>query len=187
MTLDQATDRADELLSAAVKRQLESEVPLGALLSGGIDSSLVSVAAQEALHGDLRTFNVRFSERKYDESWAAEAVARHIGSRHESLEMTSGQGTWEEITTLLKHAGQPFADTSLFAVNAICRLMRKHVTVALSGDGGDEGFGGYDIYWRLERNARLQRLPGYILNSDIPGGIIASRIISASTEFGMCR
>ena len=56
-------------------------------------------------------------------------------------------------------AGQPFADTSLFAVNAVCRLMRRHVTVALSGDGGDEGFGGYDVYWRIARIAALQRLP----------------------------
>src|SRR5262249_54813484 len=66
---------------------------------------------------------------------------------------------WEYVTRLLLHTGQPFADTSLFAVNAICRLMRRHVTVALSGDGGDEGFGGYNIYWRTGRIARWQRLP----------------------------
>ena len=69
------------------------------------------------------------------------------------------RGTWDHVTGLLLHAGQPFADTSLFAVNAICRLMRQHVTVALSGDGGDEGFGGYNFYWRLARIARWQRLP----------------------------
>ena len=56
------------------------------------------------------------------------------------------RGTWDQIVDLLLHAGQPFADTSLFAVNAVCRLMRQHVTVAHSGDGGDEGFGGYDLY-----------------------------------------
>lgn len=159
MTLGRATDAADRLVVAAVRRQLESDVPLGALLSGGIDSSLVSAAAQEATSGRLRTFNVRFSEKEYDETWAAKAVATHIGSHHKTLVMDDVRGTWEHVTGHLLHAGQPFADTSLFAVNAVCRLMRQHVTVALSGDGGDEGFGGYSLYWRIARIARWQRLP----------------------------
>jgi asparagine synthase (glutamine-hydrolysing) len=160
LTLDQATDRADELLTTAVSRQMESDVPLGTLLSGGIDSSLVSAAAQNALkNGGLQTFNVRFSENGYDETWAAIEAATHIGSRHETLEVEDNQGTWEHVTALLLHCGQPFADTSLFAVNAVCRLMRQHVTVALSGDGGDEGFGGYDLYWQIARIARWQVLP----------------------------
>src|SRR5919202_837371 len=159
MTLAQAADRAAGLLLAAVRPQMESDVPLGALLSGGIDSSLVSVAAQAALNDQLRTFNVRFAEQEYDETWAAVAVAQHIGSRHETLDMDDIPGTWDYITGLLLHAGQPFADTSLFAVNAVCRLMRRHVTVALSGDGGDEGFGGYDFYWQIGTIDHLQILP----------------------------
>lgn len=160
MTLAEATDRADELVEVAVQRQLESDVPLAALLSGGIDSSLVSAAAQSAVNGGIRTFNVRFSDKDYDETWAAVAVANHIGSRHEILDMDDAQGTWEHVTDLLSHAGQPFADTSLFAVNAVSRLMRKHVTVALSGDGGDEAFGGYKFYTRLALMSQLQKLPG---------------------------
>jgi asparagine synthase (glutamine-hydrolysing) len=159
ITLAQAADRADALIMAATQRQMESDVPLAALLSGGIDSSLVSIAAQTALKGGLRTFNVRFSEREYDETWAAVAVAKHIGSDHDVLDMDAIPGTWDYVTGILLHAGQPFADTSLFAVNAICRLMRQHVTVALSGDGGDEGFGGYKMYWRLATIARWQKLP----------------------------
>jgi asparagine synthase (glutamine-hydrolysing) len=159
MTLAQAVDRADGLVAAAVQRQLESDVPLGTLLSGGIDSSLISSAAQEALEGELHTFNVRFSEPQYDETWAAVAVANHIGSRHQTLDMNDIRGTWEDVTGLLLHAGQPFADTSLFAVNAVCRAMRRGVTVALSGDGGDEGFGGYHSYWQIARIARWQTLP----------------------------
>jgi asparagine synthase (glutamine-hydrolysing) len=159
LTLDQAMDRADTLLKAAVRRQMESDVAIGSLLSGGIDSSLVSAAAQEELRGGLRTFNVRFPTKEYDETWAAVAVAQHIGSRHEILDMEGIPGTWDHLTDLLRHVGQPFADTSFFAVNAISRLMRQHVTVALSGDGGDEGFGGYDVYWRLARIARWQTLP----------------------------
>jgi len=159
MTLAQAEDRTAELLMAAVRPQMESDVPLGALLSGGIDSSLVSVVAQAALSDQLRTFNVRFAEQEYDETWAATAVAQHIGSRHETLDMDDIPGSWDYITGLLLHAGQPFADTSLFAVNAVCRLMRQHVTVVLSGDGGDEGFGGYDLYWRMARIIRYQIFP----------------------------
>jgi asparagine synthase (glutamine-hydrolysing) len=159
LTLSEAADRAEALLTVAVSRQLESDVPLGAFLSGGIDSSLVSVAAQATLSGGLRTFNVRFSEKEYDETRAAVAVAKHIGSLHETLDMDGVQGTWDYITGLLMHAGQPFADTSLFAANAVCRLMRQHLTVALSGDGGDEGFGGYNFYWQIARIARWQTLP----------------------------
>src|SRR5207253_2216438 len=131
--------RAERLIEQAVVRQLESDVPLGSLLSGGIDSSLVSMFAQRNAPGDLLTFNVRPPDPTYDETWAAEAVAAAIASRHRTLEMEGRGGSWDEITALLRHAGQPFADTSVFAVDAISRAMRKHVTVALSGDGGDEG------------------------------------------------
>ena len=120
---------------------------------------MVSAAAQAVKSGGLPTFNVRFSEKEYDETWAAVAVAKHIGSCHHTLDIEDIRGTWDHVTGLLLHAGQPFADTSLFAVNAVCRLMRRHVTVALSGDGGDEGFGGYDSYWQLARIAAGKRLP----------------------------
>jgi asparagine synthase (glutamine-hydrolysing) len=159
LALEKAANRTEDLVSSAVQRQLESDVPLGALLSGGIDSSLISATAQHALSESLRTFNVQFSDDDYDETWAAVAVANHIQSRHKTLEINGHGGTWEHVTELLIHAGQPFADTSLFAVNAVCHLMRQHVTVALSGDGGDEGFGGYDLYWQIARIAGLQKLP----------------------------
>jgi asparagine synthase (glutamine-hydrolysing) len=159
LSLEQAKTQADSLIGRAVRQQLESDVPLGSLLSGGIDSSLVSVAAQEALNGRLQTFNAQFSEEEYDETWAAVAVGKHIGSHHRTLKVGNSKGTWEHITDLLLHAGQPFADTSIFAANAVSRLMRQYVTVALSGDGGDEGFGGYDHYWRIGEIIRYQRFP----------------------------
>jgi asparagine synthase (glutamine-hydrolysing) len=159
MTLTEAADRAAGLVEKAVQRQMESDVPLGSLLSGGVDSSLVSALAQSTASQPLRTFNVRFPEEAYDETWAAVAVARHIGSRHETLDLGSRTGTWPHVTNLLAHAGQPFADTSLFAVHALCRRIRQFVTVALSGDGGDEAFGGYDWHWHMSRVAQLQRLP----------------------------
>ena|SRR5579862_2592865 len=159
LTLDQAADQAGALLETGVRSQIESDVPLGSLLSGGIDSSLVSAAAQKALQSPLHTYNVRFEENAYDETWAALAVSRHIHSQHETLDMNEVRGTWDHITDLLLHAGQPFADTSLFAVHGVCRLMRERLTVALSGDGGDEAFGGYSAYWRVARIARWQMLP----------------------------
>jgi asparagine synthase (glutamine-hydrolysing) len=176
ITLEQAIDKADALITKAVHRQMESDVPLGALLSGGIDSSLVSAVAQNAHDSGIRTFNVRFSEKEYDETWAAQAVAKHIGSRHTTLDMDGRQGTWDQIRDLLLHAGQPFADTSLFAVNAVCRLMRQHVKVALSGDGGDEAFGGYNFYWQLALIAWLQRLPSPLWQGASVGLIPLTRV-----------
>jgi asparagine synthase (glutamine-hydrolysing) len=158
LTFEQAVAEAEELVDRAVASQLESDVPLGSLLSGGIDSSLVSAAAQRHTPV-LQTFNVQFPEG-YDETWAATAVARHIGSDHRTLRMEEGEASWDRVTDLLAHTGQPFSDPSLFAVHAVSRLMRQHVTVALSGDGGDEGFGGYDVSWRIGRFVQLQRVPG---------------------------
>jgi asparagine synthase (glutamine-hydrolysing) len=159
LTADAAVNQAEDFLSSAVSGQLESDVPLGCLLSGGIDSSLVSAAAQMGTGSRLRTFNVKFGEPAFDETWAARRVAEHLGTAHETLMMDVGEGSWDDVTALLEHCGQPFADTSLFPVHAVCRAMRRHVTVALSGDGGDEGFGGYESFWEAERIAQLQRLP----------------------------
>jgi asparagine synthase (glutamine-hydrolysing) len=160
LTMGDAVDRVESLLETGVRTQLESDVPLGALLSGGIDSSLVCRAAQRGLPQGLRTFNVQFPDREFDETWAAVAVARSIGSVHQTLAMPAAGGSWESVTGLLTHCGQPFADTSIFAVHAICREMRSHVMVALSGDGGDEGFGGYYFHWMIERVASWLRIPG---------------------------
>lgn len=160
LTLEVAESEAARLIDTAVASQLESDVPLGALLSGGIDSSLVSAAAQTALQpAALRTFNVQFPDDGYDETWAAAAVAKHIRSDHRTLTLGAQSATFAEITEVLVHSGQPFADTSLFAVDALSRLMRRYVTVALSGDGGDEGFGGYDFFSQLGTFALLGTMP----------------------------
>jgi len=154
-----AIDRCGRLVDAAVARQLESDVPLGALLSGGIDSSLVVTSAAKTARG-LATFNVRFADPDFDETSAAVEVARHAGTAHHTLDFEEEDSGLEAVADLLRHAGQPFGDTSLFAAHAISRLMRRHVTVALSGDGGDEAFGGYDLFWQLPAMARFARLPG---------------------------
>ena len=168
LTLDQALDDVDALVEKAVVRQLESDVPLGALLSGGIDSSLVSFYSRRHVEDDLLTFNVRFPDDEYDETPAARTVAEAIGSRHQTLEMGGQGGTWEAITSLMRIVGQPFADTSLFAVDQIAAAMRRHVTVALSGDGGDEGFGGYDVYWQIAAVNGLRWAPAVVWRAGVP-------------------
>ncbi len=183
LTLEAATHQAEALLQRAVAQQLESDVPLGSLLSGGIDSSLVSAYAQAALPGKILTYNVRFAEHQYDETWAAVAVAEHIGSQHQTLDMDSTPGSWDYITELLCHAGQPFADSSLFAVNIVSRLMRQHVTVALSGDGGDEGFGGYDLYRRAPLLSLLDLIPTRLRSIGLrSGATIANAVLSGSRQ-----
>jgi asparagine synthase (glutamine-hydrolysing) len=180
LTLEHAVEQAEALIEKAVVQQLESDVPLGALLSGGIDSSLVSLYAQRHVPGELLTFNVRAPDPNYDETWAAEAVAASIRARHEVLEMNGDGGGWDEIVALLRHTGQPFADTSVFAVDAISRAMREHVTVALSGDGGDEGFGGYGAYWHLTTVDRLRHVPP-------PLWLAAARVVDPLARFGVIR
>lgn len=159
LSLETATQRAAQLLERAVGSQIESDVPLGALLSGGIDSSLVSAYAQKAVDGTLSTFSVQFPDVGFDETPAAKAVARHIHSNHTVLSMIDTDSSWDYVCELLRQPGQPFGDTSIFGVHAVSRLMRKHVTVALSGDGGDEGFGGYPTFSQIQSAVWFQRLP----------------------------
>ena len=180
LTLDQALDDVDTLVEKAVVRQLESDVPLGSLLSGGIDSSLVSLYSRRNVEGDLLTFNVRFPDAEYDETPAARTVAHAIGSRHQTLEMDGQGGTWEAVTSLMRSVGQPFADTSLFAVDRIAAAMRRHVTVALSGDGGDEGFGGYDVYWQIAAVNGLRRAPAFFWRAGAP-------LVAPLARFGVVR
>ena len=180
LTLDQALDDVDTLVEKAVVRQLESDVPLGSLLSGGIDSSLVSLYSRRNVEGDLLTFNVRFPDAEYDETPAAQTVAHAIGSRHQTLEMDGQGGTWEAVTSLMRSVGQPFADTSLFAIDRIAAAMRRHVTVALSGDGGDEGFGGYDVYWQIAAVNGLRRAPAFFWRAGAP-------FVAPLARFGVVR
>jgi asparagine synthase (glutamine-hydrolysing) len=180
LTFEQAVEQADVLLEKAVVSQLESDVPLGSLLSGGIDSSLVSLFAQRHVPGDLLTFNVRPPDPSYDETAAAQSVAAAIGSSHLTLDMDDRGGSWGSVTEILRQAGQPFADTSLFAVDAVSRAMRRHVTVALSGDGGDEGFGGYQAYWQIETINRLRHAPSL-------AWLLAARLVEPLGRVGMVR
>ena len=139
----EATTAVEAALATAIGRQRIADVPLGAFLSGGIDSSLVAALLQAQGNEPVRTFTIGFENPAFDESPHAEAVARHLGTRHTTLTVTEAE-TREIIPHLPELYDEPFADSSQIPTHLVCRAARRDVTVALSGDGGDELFGGYN-------------------------------------------
>jgi len=150
-----ALDVLESTLASSVELRLVSDVPVGAFLSGGIDSSLV-VALMRRAGGSVRTYTIGFDDPRYDESEHARAVARHLGVRnaHERIGPDDLLGMLDTLTT---HYDEPFADSSAIPTLLLARLARREVTVALSGDGGDELFGGYPYHRIVEQLAPWHR------------------------------
>ncbi len=158
-TAEEAVERLAQVLRDSVRAHLISDVPLGAFLSGGLDSSLVCALAQEALDQPLRTFTVTFPEWPvYDESRYARRVAQHLGTHHEEIPVTAREAQ-DALIDIVTHLDEPFADSSLVNVAIISKAARQHVKVVLSGDGGDEFFAGYNKYQGLRLAERLSRFP----------------------------
>ena len=150
-----AVERLDEMLTRAVGDQMISDAPLGAFLSGGIDSGLI-VARMAALgHGAVRTFSVGFEDAAWDESERAQYVAGRVLAKHTNLFITE-RDACESIPEILRVWDEPLADNSQIPTLMVSRLAREHVKVALTGDGGDELFGGYTRYRSF---AGLERAP----------------------------
>lgn len=149
-------------LEAAVKRQMISDVPIGAFLSGGIDSSTIVALLQQQSDRQIQTFNVRFEDEAYDESPIAREVAAFCQTDHH--EITIPNYTFEEdiFWTIIDHVGLPFRDSSAIPTYSITKEIRKHVKVALSGDGGDELFGGYSLFQWYLKILRLQSIPSAV-------------------------
>jgi asparagine synthase (glutamine-hydrolysing) len=145
-----AKERLGALISSAVELQMAADVPLGAFLSGGIDSALVTALMQRHASQKLHTFSIGFEDPSLDESGYARAVARHLGTQHEDWIMT-GKDLLQFVSQAVDVWDEPFSDSSQMATLALSQLARRSVTVALSGDGGDELFAGYNHYARAAR------------------------------------
>ena len=145
VSLREAADSIDETLKAVVREHLVADVPVGAFLSGGVDSSLVVAAMQAQSAQPVRTFTIAFPGTVFDESSHAEAVAKHLGTRHETFAVEA-RDLVEVAPALGAIYDEPFADSSQIPNVLVSRLARQHVTVCLSGDGGDELVSGYSRY-----------------------------------------
>ncbi len=168
----EACERLRELLTDSVRLRMQSDVPLGSFLSGGIDSSLITAIAQSQSDRPIRTFSIGFPVSDFDETVHAAAVAKHLATEHRRFEvMPSGV---DVIDKLVWHFDEPFGDSSAVPTWYLSELTRKEVTVALSGDGGDELFAGYDRYRALWLSSRLLKMmpihkfPGVSLVQRLP-------------------
>ena len=157
LPIDASTIKA--AVERAVERQLVSDVALGVFLSGGVDSSVIAACASK--HGPVKTFSIGFDDPRYDETKYAEEVAKHLRTEHHAFRVTPN--VIEDLPTLARVFGEPFADSSALPTHYLSRETRKHVTVALSGDGGDELFGGYDRYVAMQKATRVPRAIGALI------------------------
>ncbi|MDP9268938.1 MAG: asparagine synthase (glutamine-hydrolyzing) [Acidobacteriota bacterium] len=189
----EAAQHLEQLLRRAVRGQMVADVPLGAFLSGGIDSSTIVALMQAESRQPVRTFSVGFHESGFDEAARARAIAAHLGTNHTELYVTPKECR-EVIPHLAEFYDEPFADSSQVPTFLIAKLARQSVTVGLSGDGGDEVFGGYNRYlwarriWQISRglplSARratrkaLERIPPSAWDSVIGtvGGLLGKRV-----------
>ena len=166
---ESAIARTRELVTRAVQRQLVADVPLGCFLSGGIDSSIIAACMRRVVPAGqpVLTFSIGFDDPRYDETKYAAAVARRIGTQHHQFIVTPNAA--DDLPKLAAMFGEPFGDSSALPTHYLSRETRQHVKVALSGDGGDELFGGYDRYRAMALAQRIHNWPGAVLAARLAG------------------
>jgi asparagine synthase (glutamine-hydrolysing) len=179
----EAGERAIEILRDAVKVRLMSEVPLGAFLSGGIDSSAVVALMSEESSEPVKTFSIGFEEQDFSELHHARRVAEHVGADHH--EFIVRPDALEVLPILVEHYGEPYADSSAVPTYYVARETRKHVTVALNGDGGDESFAGYERYAAMRLAERYHRIPAVLRDTVVRQAI--ALIPTSETKRGRMR
>ncbi len=168
ITEEEAIVETTRILRESTKLRMISEVPLGAFLSGGVDSStIVALMAQESSQ-PVKTFSIGFEEQDFSELKYAKRVAEHVGAEYN--EFIVRPNALEVLPTLVEHYGEPYADSSAIPTYYVAKETRKHVTVALNGDGGDESFAGYERYAAMKASAIYQKIPGVLRHSlvDLP-------------------
>jgi len=161
----EAGEQTVEILRDSVRCRLMSEVPLGAFLSGGIDSSAVVALMSQESSERIKTFSIGFDEQDFSELHHARRVAEHVGADHH--EFVVRPDAVEVLPLLVEHYGEPYADSSAVPTYYVARETRKHVTVALNGDGGDESFAGYERYAAMQLAERYRKLPSFLRESVI--------------------
>ncbi len=177
---EEALEDLEERLEEAVRIRLISDVPLGALLSGGVDSSTVVALMRRASAGPVKTFSIAFRSAELNEAQHARTVAQAFGTEHH--EMVVEADIWETLDTLTHSLEEPLADSTLVPQFHLSRMARQHVTVALAGDGGDELFAGYDRYRNHLQGGWADRVPAWmgklhrgLLDPVLPEGMIGKR------------
>ena len=160
--VEEAAERLDAVLDAVVKDHLESDVPVGAFLSGGLDSSAVVAKARKFAPAPLQTFTISFPEAAYDESPLASEVARHLGVRHRVIPISEITIDEKMLGFVLDQVGQPFADSSCLPTYLVSKAASSAVKVVLTGDGGDELFAGYETFAWATRIRSARRLPAAV-------------------------
>jgi asparagine synthase (glutamine-hydrolysing) len=161
ISYEDAKTELHELLKDAVKIRLQSDVPIGSFLSGGIDSALVSSIAAKVSDTPINTFSIGFDDPEFDESKIAEQYAEIIGSKHKTT-ICSSEDILKLIPKLVEVYDEPFADSSALPSLLLNSVTKEHVTVALSGDGGDESFMGYHHFESLDKNEYIMNIPFFI-------------------------
>ncbi len=183
---DDATliDRLEDLLVDAVGKRMMADVPLGAFLSGGINSSTVVALMKAANAGPVKTYSIGFEQPEFNEAPHAAAIARHLGTDHTELTVTSREAL-EVVPKLAEMFDEPFADSSQIPTYLVSAMTRKHVTVALSGDGGDELFSGYNRYQLTERSWRMLSLVPELARKAFAAGLTSMSAERWNAIFGV--